>query len=106
MKIIKTKKYSQLEQNNKGKYENDYYVIGGSDTTDSFGNKGVTYWITWLDTGSKTSGYSSAAEARNSADGIVEKMLNRENSNNMSDYPSDTPMAEQYDGDSFDNEGF
>jgi len=61
-----------------GKYYNDYYVIGGSPAIDKFGNKTSVFWITWLDNGSHTSGYTSAIEAARAADRIVENQLIRE----------------------------
>ena len=56
-----------------GKYEFSDYVIGGADCTDIFGNKGKTYWITWLDNGMKTCGFENADFARNHADYICER---------------------------------
>ena len=61
-----------------GKYINEWYVIGGSKCRDKFNNPSVTYWITWLDTGSHSGGYTSAVEATRAADRMVEAKLARE----------------------------
>jgi hypothetical protein len=64
--------------NQTGKYLNDYYVIGGANVRDKFDNPSVTYWITWLDTGERTCGFTSAVHAARAADRIVESQLVRE----------------------------
>jgi hypothetical protein len=59
----------------KGKYENDYYVIGGAGTRPcgpATGKAGRVYWVLWLESGSRSSGFADAAEARKWADEVVE----------------------------------
>ena len=55
-----------------GKYENDYYIIGGANVVDMFGNRSVSYHITWLYSGGVACGFDSAEFARKTADRTVE----------------------------------
>lgn len=56
-----------------GKYENDWYVIGGWKT-----NIGDRYHITYLDNGVMACGFNTADSARIAADRAIESQLIRE----------------------------
>jgi hypothetical protein len=56
-----------------GKYENDWYILGGAKTT-----QGDSYTITYLDTGTKVCGFSTASQAAIAADRAIEIKLIRE----------------------------
>lgn len=60
---------------NQGTYEHDWYTVCGANTTTG----GTIYWVVWLDTGSHTGGFQSAAEARRCCDRTVVNKLLREN---------------------------
>ena len=58
----------------KGKYENDYYIIGCAICIDQFGNRSPSYRITWLDNGIIDCGYDTDDFARKTADRIAHRI--------------------------------